>query len=418
MVVWIGIDDTDSKEGGCTTYVAAVLVRRLESANLKLIGFPRLIRLNPNCPYKTRGNAAIALKLDTRDLDLVKQLAVDVVEECSRLGEGAETGVALLRGDPPPALREFYWRALRELVPIEDAFNIAREVGAEVVYYGDGRGLVGALAAIGADLSVGRTYELIAHRVRDYWGTVRKVDSVSVYEMDKATRGYTFDNVDYETGDIKVTPHTPCPVLLGIRGVDPEILKRGFEMLRISEPVEYVTIFETNQATDIHYSRCRISELKDGANVVVDGLLVEAPRKEIGGHVFFKISDGSGLLTCAAYEPTKNFREIVMQLMPGDEVTVYGAVKLKPQGLTLNLEKIWVKKLAKKTILRPPICQKCGKRMKSLGSGKGYKCRKCGRRVGKDAAEEIEIPRELKIGFYEVTPAARRHLVKPLGLSL
>ncbi len=30
MPVWIGVDDTDSRKGGCTTYVAAVLARRLE----------------------------------------------------------------------------------------------------------------------------------------------------------------------------------------------------------------------------------------------------------------------------------------------------------------------------------------------------------------------------------------------------
>jgi len=418
MVVWVGIDDTDSKKGGCTTYIAAVLIRRLEQMGIRLIGFPRLIRLNPNCPYKTRGNAAIALKLDTSDLDLVRRLAIEVVEEYSELEEGAETGIALLRNEPPTELKKFYWRAVREIIPIEDAFKLAEEIGAEIVYYSDGKGLVGALAAIGADLSPGKTYELIAHRTREYWGTVRKVDPASVYQMDEATKEYTFDNIDYETGEIRITPHTPCPVLLGIRGIDPDILKKAFEMLRIGEPVEYVTVFETNQATDVHYQKHRIRELGDGVNAIVEGVVSEAPRRDIGGHVFFKVSDGTGDLTCAAYEPTKSFRDIVMQLIPGDEVAVYGAVKLKPQGLTLNLEKIWIRKLAKKVISRPPLCPNCGKRMKSLGTGKGYKCRKCGWRVGEDAVEKVEVPRELRLGFYEVPPSARRHLVKPLDLSL
>ncbi|MDW8022027.1 MAG: tRNA(Ile)(2)-agmatinylcytidine synthase [Nitrososphaerota archaeon] len=418
MAIWVGVDDTDSRKGGCTTYVAAVLLRRLGNVGVEVMGYPRLIRLNPNCPYKTRGNAAVALKLDASDLDLVKRLTIKVVEEYSELDEGAETGIILLRGEPPQKLREFYWKAVREIVPIEEAFVIAEDIGAEVVYYGDGKGLVGALAAIGADLSPGKTYELIAHRAREYWGMVRRVDPASIYEMDEATREYTFDNVDYETGDIKITPHTPCPVLLGIRGIDPGVLKKAFEMLRIGEPVEYVTIFETNQATDVHYQRCRIRDLRDCLNAIVEGTVSEAPRREIGGHVFFRINDGEGELTCAAYEPTKSFRDIIMQLTPGDEVTVYGAVKLKPQGLTLNLEKIQVRKLARKMISRPPLCPDCGKRMKSLGSGKGYKCRKCGKRVGKEAVDVVEVPRELQIGFYEVTPAARRHLVKPLDLSL
>ena len=63
MILWIGLDDTDSKKGGCTTYIGALLIRRLKRLGLRLAGFPRLIRLNPNCPFKTRGNAAIALRL-------------------------------------------------------------------------------------------------------------------------------------------------------------------------------------------------------------------------------------------------------------------------------------------------------------------------------------------------------------------
>ncbi|MCD6235869.1 MAG: DUF1743 domain-containing protein, partial [Thaumarchaeota archaeon] len=206
MAIWVGIDDTDSKKGGCTTYVAAVLIRRLEEKGIKTIGYPRLVRLNPNCPYKTRGNAAIAVKADTGDLETVKETAVEVVEEYSELDEGAETGIVLLPREPDERLRKFYWRAVREIIPIEDAFKLADEVGAEVVYYMDGKGVVGGLAAIGADFTPGKTYELIAHRTKEYWGTVRKIDVESVFEMDKATAPYTFDNVDYESGEIRIAP--------------------------------------------------------------------------------------------------------------------------------------------------------------------------------------------------------------------
>ncbi|MEM0262025.1 MAG: tRNA(Ile2) 2-agmatinylcytidine synthetase, partial [Nitrososphaerota archaeon] len=58
-VVWIGVDDTDSKKRGCTTYVGAQIIKRLESRGYSLSGYPKLVRLNPNCSYKTRGNAAI-----------------------------------------------------------------------------------------------------------------------------------------------------------------------------------------------------------------------------------------------------------------------------------------------------------------------------------------------------------------------
>ena len=49
-------------------------------------------------------------------------------------------------------------------------------------------------------------------------------------------------------------------------------------------------------------------------------------------------------LVCAAFEPTKNFRETVKKLIPGDLIEVYGAVKDK----TLNLEKLEVLELADK----------------------------------------------------------------------
>ncbi|MEC9333069.1 MAG: DNA-binding protein, partial [Candidatus Thermoplasmatota archaeon] len=55
----IGIDDTDSVKGGCTTWLATEIIAELPEFDL--IGPPRLVRLNPNVPWKTRGNAAVAL---------------------------------------------------------------------------------------------------------------------------------------------------------------------------------------------------------------------------------------------------------------------------------------------------------------------------------------------------------------------
>ena len=419
MILWIGLDDTDSKKGGCTTYIGALLIRRLKRLGLRLAGFPRLIRLNPNCPFKTRGNAAIALKLRGEYSPKVEELVAEVIEEYAELGEeGTEPAAVFLEGEPPEELKRFYWRAVWEIVPLEDAFKLAERIGAKSLYYKDGRGVVGALAAIGADLKAGKTYELIAHRRRDYWGTIRHIDPRSVFEMDRATRPYTFDNVDYEAGEIRIAPHTPCPVLLGIRGVDPEVLRRAFRMLRIGEPVEMVTIFETNQGTDVHLRPARIAQLRDGMSAIVTGKVLEKPRFEVGGHVFFKLGDGTGELTCAAYEPTKGFRNMVAKLLPGDEVTVYGAVKLKPQGLTLNLEKIHVRRLVEAVVKRPPRCPRCGRRMESAGAGKGYRCRKCKVRLGPEAVEIIKLPREVATGFYEVPPSARRHLAKPLSLGI
>src|SRR5438094_92344 len=61
MVHWIGVDDTDSLQGMCTTFLATEIVRDL-TEDFDLIGYPRLVRLNPNIPWKTRGNGAVCMR--------------------------------------------------------------------------------------------------------------------------------------------------------------------------------------------------------------------------------------------------------------------------------------------------------------------------------------------------------------------
>src|SRR5213594_382175 len=61
MPLYLGVDDTDSLRGMCTTFLATELVRALPDWDL--IGYPRLVRLNPNIPWKTRGNGAICVRL-------------------------------------------------------------------------------------------------------------------------------------------------------------------------------------------------------------------------------------------------------------------------------------------------------------------------------------------------------------------
>ena len=46
----LGIDDTDSPTGMCTTYIGAVLARRLARSGMP-VGQARLVRLNPNVPW-------------------------------------------------------------------------------------------------------------------------------------------------------------------------------------------------------------------------------------------------------------------------------------------------------------------------------------------------------------------------------
>jgi tRNA(Ile2)-agmatinylcytidine synthase len=179
------------------------------------------------------------------------------------------------------------------------------------------------------------------------------------------------------------------------------------QMIQSEKPgIEQIWI--TNQGTDAHILAGRIGELKEGLSYRVWGVVADPPSTMTGGHVSFTIEENNRSLRCMAYEPTKNFRPIIRQLVKGDEITVYGSYK---KG-SINLEKIRVRKLAEPIVSRPPLCTACKKRMTSDGTGKGYKCKKCGIHV--NDPELRKISRTLKTGWYEVPPTARRHLAKPL----
>ena len=57
--MWLGLDDTDSLLGGCTTLVFHQLLEHLPCKH----GEPRLTRLWPFANRRTRGNAALSVEL-------------------------------------------------------------------------------------------------------------------------------------------------------------------------------------------------------------------------------------------------------------------------------------------------------------------------------------------------------------------
>lgn len=157
-----------------------------------------------------------------------------------------------------------------------------------------------------------------------------------------------------------------------------------------------------------------ISEMNKFKCYIVEGTVRNKPHVIEGGHLIFTLGDDSGQVECAAYEPTKQFREFVRELEPEDFLRVYGGIGegITPKG-TLNIEKFELLKLADLVVSKNPMCD-CGKRMKSAGTGKGFKCPKCGSKLGEDEKDTIIIQRNIKKGFYETPPSARRHLSKPI----
>jgi tRNA(Ile2)-agmatinylcytidine synthase len=329
--------------------------------------------------------------------------------------ENTNPGVVFIRGLNPERrklLEEFYGRAVSELVTREDAEKLAAQVDAEVHRFKNGRGVIGALAAVGATLPE-RTYELIAYRSERNYGSERMIDASSIFRMDDLTYPETFNNVDRETKQVMIMPHGNDPILCGIRGVNPQIVERAYRMLSVGEEVERTLVFETNQGTDAHFREKKISGLRPYDCAILAGEVLVAPQTLEGGHVIFGFSDGTGKIACAAYEPTGGFRDIIRKLAVGDQLTAYGSIGSYPS--TLNLEKVNITKLSRVEEKTPPAC--CGRNMTSAGSGKGFKCKKCGKKAGEDSAAVKAAVRILTPGVYEVPVRARRHLNRPLVLS-
>ena len=76
--LYIGIDDTDSPDGMCTTYLASQIINEFKDNAIELVDYPRLIRLNPFARFKTRGNGGVSLKiLNNEKADLAREIVLE-----------------------------------------------------------------------------------------------------------------------------------------------------------------------------------------------------------------------------------------------------------------------------------------------------------------------------------------------------
>jgi tRNA(Ile2)-agmatinylcytidine synthase len=409
-VTVIGLDDTDSRDRGmCTTYVADAIARRLADAGAAVERVV-LLRCNPAVEHKTRGNAALAVHTDAVPERAANVAAAVVDDAAETVDDRTNPGVVVANGPParaPEAVLEFARHAVTDHLTREAARRVADAAGYRVQTWENGRGIIGALAAVGAWAAFDDwTYEHIAYRRPDRWGTPRGVDADSVFAAADAAVPSVWDTVDRGTGETVCVPRTPGPVLFGIRGDDPTDCRTVAARIE-SEPIDRTRLFVTNQGTDAHLLDGELAAAEDGRSFRVDGSVETAPETREGGHVFFSLADGSTTLRCVAFEPTKRFRDHVRRLRDGDELTVCGEVAAG----TLKLEKFAVRSL-RRTEAVPPTCPDCGRSMESAGREQGYRCRDCNARA--DGRVERPLDRALAVGWYEVPPRARRHVAKPL----
>ncbi len=422
-VAHIGIDDTDSNElGMCTTYIGAVLDERLRALGFASAGEPRLVRLNPANPTKTRGNGAVHLRYHVRgreELPMILKEAEDVVARLAALGDPkADPGIVAIQSDgrPPEALSGFYWSALRGIVSIGQALDLIVRLGGVASWFKEGRGVIGALAAIGAPEEETRMYELLAYRPPIPLKGPRAVDEESVRLADLETWPLTYDNYDWYYMEALVAPHGPDPVLLGIRGPDRSSLFRAYDLIRVEDRVERVALYRTNHGSGSHVVDVGgVRDLRPYTTVRLEGRVSARPWVGPGSHAFFELEDAYGdRIRVAAYEPTKHFRRIVLSLEPGDRVRVVGSYRPRPpEPPTINLESMEVLDLVSVYRRAAPTCPRCGHRMESAGLGKGYRCPACGYADAGLEPTRVRVPRRLVRGQFTPPPRAHRHLTRP-----
>ncbi len=412
----IGIDDTDSSDGMCTTFLCYTAVKQLlKSGKTEVVDYPHLIRLNPNIPWKTRGNAALALQIKTTlSRNAVFRFFKGIVEKFAT-SPRANSGLVLHEGlETPDEIQEFSRRALFSVMSLREARGLVSMFKMDSFELRSGQGIVGALASIGNRLARDHTFELIAYR-KDVRRR-RVIDFDKVVRMSETRFPQTFSSYDRDYDRVMISPHGPDPVLCGIRGENARAVRDAFRDLKPIDNLLGYMIFRSNQATGEHLSNALdLTNSSAYSSGTVVGRVSSKPMIEMGGHVFFNLENREGEITCACYEPTADFRKTVLGLIPGDTVEASGGIR-KPTSThsrVLNLEAVRPVKLERIITLSNPKCPSCKIAMKSMGKGQGFECYKCGN-VSMAPKQSHEEKRSISKKLYIPPLKAHRHLTKPL----
>ena len=415
----IGLDDTDSPYGMCTTYLGALIIEKIHKI-VDFIDYPYLVRLNPNVPFKTRGNASVKIQFRVKSeaINMLIDSVLDLFREKTHSGfPKTQPAVSFYFGREPPektVLGFVYKKALRDVLTVNEAFRYAEYVrGAVLRIYAskkDSRGIIGSLAALGAGFNTW-TYELIAYRKEENFGKKRSIDFDSVLRMDELYRDLTFANIDGTR--VLITPQGPDPVLFGIRGFVPEKLLEAAKIVRGEKPSMWV-IFKTNQGTNAHISNIEcVSKARPYQSVrfrmQVSGF------DEFHNKVVLKGTNCGWYVYVNIYKPHGRLRVLAKKLIVGDELEVAGAVLGRyDNSIEINLEEFKIVSLMPLINYGNPLCPRCGSTLKSKGSNM-YKCKKCGYALkGKKKIIILEERRNLPLNCRLLPPPKSwRHLTKP-----
>ncbi len=412
-VIHMGFDDTDSPNAMCTTFLAFKIVNYLKKEMVEFLDYPYLIRFNPNIPWKTRGNGAVALSIKTNNPEKIKKNVKQLVKKYSDTKGGANPGLVFFEKNIiPNNFSEFSKLALWQLVNRNHAKRFAIKNQLDTLSLGNGQGLVGAIGAIGYKFH-DHTFELLSYRKKSHIGKKRKIDKESVREMQEKTYPITFNSFDHKKNRVMITPRGPDPVFYGLRGEKIDSLLDASKMIQTKERLHGYMAFKTNQGTGDHLrNEIDVNDLKPYTSGTIIGVVSKKAEMLRGGHVIFSITKLGKEIMCAVYEPTKITSE-ALDLIVGDKIRVGGGIRkaTKNHKRVLNVEFFEIIRLEKDKRLENPLCKKCNKKMKSKGKNQGFQCVKCKKKSPKKIIHKI--PRKLTKKLYLPAISAHRHLTRP-----
>jgi hypothetical protein len=143
--VTIGIDDTDSKEGGATFALALALLTHVTRIKGVLPISHHVVMLNQNVPDKTAGNSASYIEVAAPPAHielLIEKTRRFVADEAlsPNWGIAIRTGICM-----PPGLREYGRLVREEITSLAVAQATAERFG---ITLAGGNGIIGALGAV------------------------------------------------------------------------------------------------------------------------------------------------------------------------------------------------------------------------------------------------------------------------------
>jgi len=370
----IALDSFDLPRAGCTTHVASLLILYLYERGFKLLDFPRLVRLNPAVPWKTRGNASIAFEVNG-DVE-------DVFKLSKRFLEDLEGSLLVSDGW---VKSDMYPRAVEKVIAPDEVRRVIKEENIE--FFGKSEAAVGALAALSTDLSDVPNFELIAYRLPERIGTRRECKPKEEYD--------TLYNLLYpcvhESSFRVICPRGDDPVLYGLRGRNTACLVTLVKAIE-SEPVSLFTIFRTNQHSFKPSSEAKYIYDYGRKELDIDenDIAILGEDIKIKEYMLFKETGITKLFKeLASYERLKGELELDVMIKPGIS----------------SISRIRIEKLVAYE-RRAPRCPRCGAPMKSLGAKTLMRrCKRCG-----FVKEEISRLKLIDIREIELYPIEGRKL--------